>query len=199
MKVITCKTTVNAVSMTFASGKTLSATWAEVPAALHQLLGLAGLAKTLQNARAGIESPTDAEASVRRKWESLKKGEWITARQPSFMPVTKAELIQAVVGLRNVSEPVARAALDKLSAEQVAALTANPAIIAQVKAMRADEAAREARTGLDLDALLAPAPVPAAATPAPAAPVAEPDELEFHTPEAVAKEVARQAKSQKRR
>jgi len=195
MKVITCKTTVSAVSMTFASGKTLDATWIEVPAALYRTLGLAGLAKTLQNARAGVENPADAEANVRRKWESLKKGEWITARQPSFIPVTKAELIQAVVGLRNVTEPIARAALDKLSEEQVAALVANPAIIAQVKAMRADEAAREARTGLDLDALLAPAPAPATTTGTPN----EPDELEFHTPEAVAKEVARQAKSQKRR
>ena len=199
MKTITCKTTINAVSMVFASSKSLTATWAEVPAGLHQLLGLAGLAKTLQNARAGIENPKDAEANVRRKWESLKKGEWITARQPSFMPVTKAELIQAVVGLRNVSEPVARAALDKLSEEQIAALVANPAVIAQVRAMRADEAAREARAGFNLNALLAPMPAPVAVTPAPAAPVAEPDELEFHTPEAVAKEVARQAKSQKRR
>ena len=195
MKTITCKTTINAVSMVFASSKSLTATWAEVPASLHQLLGLAGLAKTLQNARAGIESPTDAEANVRRKWESLKRGEWITARQPSFIPPSRFELLQSVVSLRNVSESIARAALDKLSAEQVAALVANPAIIAQVKAMRADEAAREARTGLDLDALLAPAPAPATTTGTPN----EPDELEFHTPEAVAKEVARQAKSQKRR
>ena len=195
MKVISCKTTTSAVSMDFASGRNLTAAWVEVPVGLHRSLGLAGLAKTLQNARAGIENPTDAEASVRRKWESLKKGEWITARQPSFIPISRFELVQAVVELRNVSEPIARAAIDKLSAEQVAALVANPAIIAQVKAMRADEAAREARTGLDLDALLAPAPAPATTTGTPN----EPDELEFHTPEAVAKEVARQAKSQKRR